>query len=101
MRKIPCHGCDLPLMPSYHTEESRGENGLVTFREFEDVGELPPSENFDIANLVKAGVPLSETRTNILALGDSELLDHLENDEYKTEPKVEPKTEPKGGLKNE
>lgn len=94
MRKFPCHGCDLPVMPSYHTEEARGDNGLVSFREVEDVGELPPAENYDIGNLVKAGVPLSETRTNILTSGDSDLLEHLENDEFKTEPKKE-------DLKNE
>lgn len=94
MRSIPTHDFSLPVMPCYHREVSRGENGYVSYRQVEDVGELPPPENYDIGNLIKAGVPLSVTRTNIMAVGDSELLEHLENDEFKTETKKE-------DLKNE
>lgn len=89
MRTIPTHDVSVPVLPCYHREVSRGDNGYVTYRQVEDVGELPPSENYDIGNLIKAGVPLSETRTNILAVGDFELMEHLENDEFKTEPKEE------------
>lgn len=80
MRKIPLHDFDFPVLPSYHREETRSESGFVTFQNVEDVGVLPPAENYDIGNLIKAGVPLQETRTNILPVGDSELLEHLEND---------------------
>lgn len=94
MRTISTHEVLIPVMPCYHREVSRGDNGYVTYRQVEDVGELPPPENYDIGNLIKAGIPLSETRTNILAAGDSELLEHLENDEFVTESKKE-------DLKNE
>jgi hypothetical protein len=89
MRRIALHDFDFPVLPSYHREETRSENGFVTFQNVEDVGTLPPAENYDIGNLIKAGVPLQETRTNILSVGDSELLEHLENDTL-TKPEGKP-----------
>lgn len=95
MRKIPLTPTIFAIQPTTHKEERVAENGRLSFENVDDVAELPPLENFDLDHLLKAGIPLQETRTNILPTGDSELLDHLEDD-------VEPEpSEPNKELKNE
>lgn len=96
MRKIPTTPTIFAIQPTTHKEERVAENGRLSFENVDDVAELPPIENFDLDHLLKAGIPLQETRTNILPLGDSELLEHLEED---ADP--EPPQPSKKDLKNE
>lgn len=88
MRKIPTTPIIYAIQPSTHKEERVAENGRLSFENVNDVAELPPLENYDLDHLLKAGIPLQETRTNILTTGDSELMEHLEEDVEPESPKL-------------
>lgn len=80
------------LMPSAETFVEQvhvDERGFATFERVSDFTELPALEDYSLDRLIRAGVPLQETRTNILRPDDDGLIEKL--DEKDIFEKVEDK----------
>lgn len=73
-----------------------GEDGVAQYIDVPAVGEFPPAENFELQNLLKAGVPLKEVNTKIL--GNRSTVDaeaFVEQLTAKIEPETKIETESK------
>lgn len=66
------------------------DNGVSTFTEKSLSEKFPPSENYDLANLLKNKIPLEEVNSKIL--GGNKLTIHVVDTETKTEPETKTET---------
>lgn len=89
--RIPSISCPTALLPKRLVREQLDERGFVTLVNELDCEMLPDLECYDLGNLLRSGVPLQETRTDIISCGLEQALEDLENlpDSDKKEPAPE------------
>lgn len=67
------------------------ETGRASFVRSSDFEVLPGKEDYDLERMIKAGVPLQETRTNVLRPDIEGLVDELDAKDIFEQPKEEVK----------
>lgn len=78
IKTIPCVSVSLETFVESPKIDS--ETGRASFVRSSDFDVLPDKEDYDLEKMIKAGVPLQETRTNVMRPDVSGLVDALDKD---------------------
>lgn len=78
-RRIPTLSRQLPSLETFFESFSvDDETGRASIEHVSDFVSLPDPDSYDLQKMLKAGVPLQETRTNILASDLEPMLEDLD-----------------------
>lgn len=76
--RIPSVSCPPAYFPKRIIREQLDERGFVTLVNEMDGETLPDLECYDLGNMLRSGVPLQETRTDIVSCALDQALEDLE-----------------------
>lgn len=91
IKSIPCVSVSLETF--VESPEIDSETGRASFVRSSDFDVLPDKEDYDLDKMIKAGVPLQETRTNVLRPDVDGLVDALDKEDIFKKPEDEVKNE--------
>lgn len=84
-RPLHLHSSNVPC----DVKDEVDENGFVRTRLVaSNRSDLPDTEKFDLDKLIKAGVPLEQTKTKLLGCRDAELVAALESVTEEQKPQL-------------
>lgn len=85
-RRIPVVNQGFGFFPKrIRVERLDEDTGFVRFENRPDNGSLPSQSDYDLETMLKAGVSLKATKTDIIPASCDEILESLENEEVKDE----------------
>lgn len=76
--RIPSVSCPSAYFPKRLIREQLDERGFVTLVNEMDGETLPDLDCYDLGNMLRSGVPLQETRTDIVSSALDQALEDLE-----------------------
>lgn len=91
IKPIPCVSVSLETF--VESPKIDPETGRASFVRTSDFDVLPEKEDYDLERMMKAGVPLQDTRTNVLRPDVEGLVDALDEKDIFEQPKDEVKNE--------
>ena len=91
IKTIPCVSVSLETF--VESPKIDPETGRASFVRSSDFDVLPDKEDYDLETMIKAGIPLQETRTNVMRPDVDGLVDALDKEDIFKEPEEEVKNE--------
>lgn len=91
VRQLSVKPCSTVLssLETFTERVSVNEDGKAVFERVSDFLPLPDVDNFDLDRLLKSGVPLQETRTNILSPNLHDFVDAFDEQDIFEQKKEE------------